>query len=98
MKRREQRLQAILELVVVSPAGRLDEGTIAGYVSENCEISVGTVYRDLEELHARGWIARMYGRVYLTRKGVRLLNERHAAQAILEVDAQEVEDRGPAVE
>ncbi len=83
MLRHEQRLQAILQLVLSRPARLAHEGAIAGIVSREHQVTLTTAYRDLEELERRDWIYRLHGRVYVTRPGVRVLNERARQEATL---------------
>ena len=71
MKRRENRLQAILELVAARPEGAIDEGKLIGRMCAEYAVAPATVRLDLEDLSLRGWVTHRFGVLRLTPVGAR---------------------------
>lgn len=69
MKPREQRLQAILEILGARPEGGLDARRLIGRVCAEHQVAPTTVATDLEDLELRGYVARVLGAIRLTPAG-----------------------------
>ena len=69
MKRREERLQAILEILGARPEGGLDPRRLVGRVCAEFGVAPSTVQEDLEDLELRGYVARVLGAIRLTPVG-----------------------------
>ena len=69
MKPREQRLQAILEILGARPEGGLDPRRLVGRVCAEFGVAPSTVQEDLEDLELRGYVARVLGALRLTPVG-----------------------------
>jgi DeoR/GlpR family transcriptional regulator of sugar metabolism len=71
MKTREQRLEAILELVRRGPPGGTARETIYRRMVTEHGVSLRTIREDLQDLEVRGMIAWRAGFVVSTAKGKR---------------------------
>ena len=85
MKHREQRLQAILELVAGRPEAGFDGRKLVGRICAEYEVAPATVYADIDDLVGRGWVTTRFRVVYPTpvgqkRSGRPILEDRRQRQ------------------